>query len=741
METLARFVIRRRAIVLWAYGLLMPVALLLAGSVLPMLVAGGFEDPDRESWQAFEVMQREFGTGTGDIIALYTPESGTVDDIGVKAGILAAISRLEADPAVGAVMSLYTTDAQHFASHARDRTFVAVDLKGSEQEKIEAYLRLRPLFGADGLTAQFGGLIPTNHAVFETIRRDLTRAELLAFPLTALAVFLVFGSAASVGVLLAAGACGIVIGFAALRVIVAFEDVSVFAINTITLLGLGLAIDYSLFLVNRFREELETAGVEAAIVRTMQTTGRAVAFSGLTVAASLCGLFVFEQMLLRSLALGGILVTIGTVVLALTLVPALLAVLGGRIDAWRTSFLAPAGSRDTATDPWRRMAVAVMRQPLVAVVGITALLILLAQPFSRFSGTIVDWRMLPEGEPVRVTNELLATEFTPNQHTPHVVLAMVVGDVLDPANLEALSGLAERMASIPGIVRIDSAFTFLPDLTIAETTEILADRDPENAVIGAVLGSFVSGPYMRYSLVSSEPFDDPRSQEQVVALRALSMPGMEVRVAGYAAALTDLRDAIHERAPWMIAIVMGVMFLVLLLAFGSVTLPLKAMAMTMLSLTASFGAIVWIFQDGRLTGLLGYVPLGFSDATLPLVMFAVVFGLSMDYEIILLSRVREEYEKCGDNAAAVAAGLAATGRLITSAGLLFLVVVIAFATSEMVIMKALGAGMALAILLDITVVRAMLVPAAMCLMGRWNWYAPAPLRRLLRAPGGDLPRH
>lgn len=731
--------IRRRGVVIGLYAILAPIALVLSASVLPMLKAGGFEDPGRESWQAFEVIQREFGSGTGDILALYTAETGTVDDVAVMAGIQTVTSRLEDDPGVGTVQSVYNTDATHFVSRDRTRTFLVVDLLGDEHGKTEAFLRLQPDFEVEELTLEFGGLIPTNHSVFETIRRDLTRAEMLAFPLTALVVFLIFGSPASVGILLAAGGCSILFAFAALRIIVTTSDVSVFAINTIMLLGLGLAVDYSLFLVNRFREELPALGVEGAIQRTMETTGRAIAFSGITVAASLCGLFVFEQMVLRSLALGGIVVALGTVMLALTLVPALLAVVGKRIDDWRISFSLLGESTKLQQNLWHRTALAVMQRPLVVAVLVAALLLSLAQPFSRFTGTIVDWRTLPAEAPVRVTNEALDAEFTPNQGTPHLVLVTVPGDALASDNLRRLGALTERMSRIPGITRVDSPFTFMPDMSIDEAIDILNDRDPGNVRLDALLAAFVKGSWMRLSLVSAQPFDHEVSLEQVRELRAMSTAGMQVQVAGYAAALIDLKAAIREKTPLMISIVMGVMFIILFVAFGSVTLPVKALLMNSLSLTASFGAIVWIFQDGRFQTLLDYSSLGFSDITLPLVMFATVFGLSMDYEVVLLSRVREEYARCGDNTMAVAVGLGRTGRLITSAGVLFFVVVAAFATSQLVFMKALGVGMALAILLDITIVRALLVPATMRLMGRWNWYAPAALRRLWNSSGvGDL---
>ena len=729
-SAVAHFVIRRRNVVLGLYVLLIPIALGLSGSVLTLLKAGGFEDPSRESWQAFELVQQEFGVGTGDLIVLYTTETGTVYDIAVRAGISGVISRLTDDPDVSAVQSVYNTGAPHFVSQERNRTFLLIDLLGDEQEKIETFLRLKSDLDIENLTVQFSGLVPTNHTVFETIRSDLTRAEVLVFPLTALVVFLVFGSAVSVAILSAAGGCGILFAFTALRGIVEFTDVSVFAINTITLLGLGLAVDYSLFLVNRFREELPARGVEGAIVRTLETTGRAIAFSGVTVAASLCGLFVFEQMVLRSLAIGGIIVALGTVVLALTLVPALLAVTGKRIDAWRAPFLMVLDDAHIQDNFWHRTARTVMKRPLLISILVVALLLTLAMPFARFAGTIVDWRALPAGEPVRVTNEIMDAEFTPNQGTPHLVLLTVRGDALAPENLRALAAVTERMSELPGISRTDSAFTLAPDIPIAEAAELLVDRDSDNTQVTAVLDAFLTGSRMRISLVSSQAFDGELSMQQVLELRAMSTAEIQIQVAGYSAALTDLNAAIQERAPWMIAIIMGAMFVILFMAFGSVVLPIKAIAMTSLSLTASFGAMVWIFQDGRLQSLLNYTPLGFSDATLPLVLFAIVFGLSMDYEVFLLSRIREEYERCGDNSKAVALGLARTGRLITSAGALFLVVVLAFATSKMVFVKALGVGLALAVFLDITIVRALLVPATMHLMGRWNWYAPGFLRRL-----------
>jgi uncharacterized membrane protein YdfJ with MMPL/SSD domain len=731
----ARFVIRRRAAVLALYVVLVPVAMISAGSVLPLLKAGGFEDLDQESWQAFKLMQRELGVGTGDIIALYTTPTGTVEDPKVMGSIRTVVSRLKKEPAVGAIEGFYSTGASHFISRDRTKTFLVVDLLGDDQQKNETFRRLRPMFAAENLTVQFGGLVPTNLSVFETIRHDLVRAELLALPLVALVVFLVFGSPASVAVLVAAGTCGILFAFAALRVIVTVTDVSVFAVNTITLLGLGLAVDYSLFLVNRFREELPDRGVEGAIVRTIETTGRAVAFSGVTVAASLCGLFVFKQMMLRSLGVGGIAVVLGSVVLALTLVPALLAVIGERIDAWRVPFLRFDEGGRRKEDLWYRAALAAMRRPVFVVVVAPALLLLLALPFARFDSTLVDWRVLPAGDSVRVANQILDAEFVPNQSTPQLVLVTMTGDVMTRPNLERLAALSERLSKVPGVSRTDSVFTLIPGVPTAAVIDGLLNRDRSNARNEAALATYVKGSWMRFSLLSQWPFYDARSLEQVRALRSLSSPDMRVQVAGYAAALVDLKAAVREHAPWMVLSVLAVMFVILFFAFGSIILPVKAMVVNSLSLTASFGAIVWIFQDGRLQSLLGYTSLGFTDITLPLVMFAVVFGLSMDYEVFLLARVREEYLHSGDNSDAVAIGVARTGRLLTIAAALFVVVVAAFSTSHVLLIKALGVGIALAIFLDVTIVRMLLVPATMHLLGRWNWYAPPVLVRLWKKSG------
>ena len=733
---LARLVCARPRAWLAGYALVLAVAGVLALQVMPLLKAGGFEDPTRESWHAFSIMQNEMRAGMGDILALYSTPQGTIEDPEVMGAVLEVITRIEKDPSINTVFSYWSTGAPYLLSKDRTQTFLVIDLVGDEQAKTEALRRLTPQLQAEGLTLDIGGLIPTNLAVYDTIRRDLTRAELIAFPLTALVVLFVFGSVASVLVLVVAGGVSIALAFAALRVIAAFTDVSMFAVNTVSILGLGLAVDYSLFLVNRFREELPQHGVAGALERTLTTTGRAVMFSGVTVAASLCGLLVFPQMMLRSLAMGGIAVVLLTVVLSLTLVPALLAALGPRIDAGRIPVLHRAATLDDGgRNLWYRTALRVMKRPVLVAGLVSAGLLALALPFLRFEGSIGDARILPKDASVRVAHAKLDAAFFKNQQMPHLVLVTLPHDVLTREGLEKLAKLHQRFTQIPGVTRVDSVFSAVAGAPVERVIDGLLTRDKNDKDAERLLSTFATGPWMRFSILSEHAYDDPQTLAQAAALRALSTPEMKVEVAGYAAALIDLRDAVRERGPKMVGLVMSLMLVILFLVFGSITLPLKAMVMNALSLTASFGAIVWIFQDGRFAGLLNYEPLGFSDTTQPLVMFATVFGLSMDYEVLILSRVREEYLKSGDNTHAVAEGLGRTGRLITSAAALLVVVVGAFSTSQVLFAKTIGVGMALAIALDATIVRALLVPATMRLMGSWNWYAPAFLVRAWKKTG------
>jgi RND superfamily putative drug exporter len=514
----------------------------------------------------------------------------------------------------------------------------------------------------------------------------------------------IFGSVAAASLPLAIGVTAILGAFTALRGFTYLTDVSVFSINVITILGLGLAIDYGLFMVSRFREELRRGlSTEDAVARTMATAGRTVAVSGLTVAIALAGLLIFPQAFLRSMGFGGMAAVLVAMVAALTLLPALLSVLGPRVDALAVRRLLR--RRATAAPPvdgrgaWARVARSVMRRPVAYAVGIVVLLLALGLPFLRVSFGGIDARALPAGTGSRVVAETIDRDFGGSAEPPvEAVLTL-------PAAVDSPSGRA-------ALGRWMSAARSLPGVTSAEVTGAAGDVSR--------VGVGVAG--------------DPISAESrglVDRLRALPPPdGGSVLVGGRTAELVDLLDSVGSRLPWMALIVVGTSFVLLFLAFGSVVLPAKAVLMNVLSLSASFGALVWIFQDGHLSGLLDFTPTGTLEATQPILVLAIVFGLSMDYEVFLMSRIRERYLTTGDNTAAVATGLQRTGGIITSAALLLIVVIGAFSLSGITFIKLIGVAMILAILLDATIVRALLVPATMRLLGRANWWAPAPLRRI-----------
>ncbi len=751
-KALGRFAFRRRMAIVILYGILVPIGAVMSRGVLPLLRSGGFEDPTAESWQVRDVLTGEMHLGNADLIAVYSVASGTIDDVEFLSAVLPVLEQVKADKEVVRVFSTFDAGSQALVSPARDKTFVVVSLDGDDEDKSRAYDRLRPFFEAatkdmKGLEVVFGGIAPVNQAVYRTIEADLRFAEMVAFPLTALLLVVIFQSLASASLPMILGVCSVAFAFVAMRMLITVTDVSIFAANVISILGLGLAIDYSLFLVARFREELGAGRtVEDAVVVTVATTGRAVAFSGVTVAASACGLFVFPQMFLRSVAFGSIAVVAGSLIMALTLLPALLAILGHRVDSLRVP-LFPPSKIDDDHGFWVVLSRGVMKRPITVVVAVVVPLLFLAAPFRRFEPSLPDHRILPMGTPARVSMELLNSAFLPHQMSAHdVVITFADGDVLDPAlldgHLDVLSVLHQQMKTLPAVGRVDSPMVLVDVVGKAKAFEMLrAPPDKMDSGLRLALDAISEGHRIRVGVVSTDVFNAKSSVAQVPLLRALPLPpGVELKVGGVSAILYDLKVCVREKAPVMIGFVAAVMFFVLFLVFGSVTLPIKAMIMNSLSLSASFGALVWVFQDGRFTELLRYEPLHLSDATQPLILFAVVFGLSMDYEVLLLSRVREEFERTGDNELSVARGLARTGRLITNAAALLVVVVGAFITSDILFMKTLGMGMALAVGLDATVIRALLVPATMRLMGKWNWWAPGPLKRLWLKTGlGDHP--
>jgi RND superfamily putative drug exporter len=507
---------------------------------------------------------------------------------------------------------------------------------------------------------------------------------------------------------LVVGVVAILGGFVVTRLVASYTDVSVFAANVITLLGLGMAIDYALFVVSRFREEL-AAGHEtpAAIERTMRTAGRTVVISGVTVALALSSLLLFPMDFLKSLGYGGMAAVLVAMLAALTTLPALLAVLGPRINSLRIPLLG-VRRREAASSEhrggWDRLARSVMRRPAIYLIAVSAILLALATPFLRAEFGGFDERILPAGTPSRTVAETIANEFPGGGLAP--VLAVVSG-----ATPQQAQGFATQVETLAGV-------------SSAQVT--ISNGDTSIVTV----------------LYPGEPTAQP-ARDLVQAVRELPAPeGAEVLVGGRSAADLDQIDGLIGQLGWMVLYVFVVTFVLLFLAFGSVVLPIKAILMNIISIGASFGVVVWIFQDGHLADWMGFTPTGFLEPTNLILMLAVLFGLSTDYEVFLLSRVREEWDRTGDNTEAVATGLQRTGGIITAAAVLLIVVVAGFATGGAATLKMLGVGTVVAVAVDAALVRTLLVPATMRLLGRWNWWAPEPLARLHRRFGlreSDLP--
>jgi RND superfamily putative drug exporter len=576
---------------------------------------------------------------------------------------------------------------------------VLISLAGDTQaEQSDNNDRLVPTLRADDLETDIAGPWAVYKGVNETVSQDLARAEAYSLPIVLILSLLIFGSLVAASMPVMVGALSVIGGLAVVRLITTFTEVSVFSINVISLLGMGLAIDYALFVISRYREELallpsdDPDAPRAAMAVTMRTAGRTVLFSGLTVAAAMSALLVFPQNFLRSLGYGGIAAVIIGVVTALTVLPAVLLLLGRRIDAgrlpWRRGRPVSVGSDHGA---WARLAHAVMRRPVAVGLVVLAGLLAIASPFLGVKWGSVDYRVLPPDQPAHVAAVKLNTEFGQERSTANVLL--------ETSDQAEVADYVARVKAVPGVL----------------------DVRPVDSKDGVTL--------LRASWVGNS--QTQASQDKVKELRAIPGPnGEHVLIGGLSADTVDLLGSIKSHLPWMAGIIVLVMLVLLFLAFGSLVLPLKAVLMNVLSISASFGVITWIFADGHLQGFLGFTSTGFLDATQPIFMLAILVGLSMDYEVFLLSRVREQWDRTHDNTTAVAIGVQKTGRIITSAALLLAVVIGAFSTSGIVFMKMIGVGMLVALLVDATIVRALLVPATMKLLGRWNWWAPGPLLRL-----------
>jgi RND superfamily putative drug exporter len=688
------FAHRRRWVVLVAVVLLSAAGGAWGLGVFDRLSQGGYEAPNSEAARANQVAQDAFGRQGGDVLVIYTaPAGSTVDSPQVADKVKRVLAALPRD-VVKDAQSYWSTQRPEFATQDKSKALVSITLaSGDSNTQIKQFEQIRDELTVDGVSSQVGGLVPTQAAISDVSASDLAKAEAVSLPVVLVLLVVIFGGLVAASLPVVVGGLSIMGALGVLHAISLGADVNSFAVNVASLLGLGMAIDYGLFMVGRFREELEAGrSTQDAVRRTVSSAGRTVAFSATLLVIALAGLLLFPQGFLKSLSYGGMSAVAIAAIVSLTLLPALLGVLGHRVDKFAMPWRKRA-ARGEEGGGWRTLGERVMKRPLLFALPIVVVLLALGTPFLGVKFGEVTEKVLPEGNSARVAAETIGEDFSALSNTG---LKLVLSGSPDQA---ALQDYVERVGDVPGLRSVQPA------------------AQPRNGV----------------TLLSAGLAGDALSDESKQALRevrALTPPaGTEVLVGGSTAMVTDSLDEIGAKLPWMVLLLVGATFVLMFLAFGSLLLPIKAVVMSALSLSATFGVLVWIFQEGHGASLLGVTPSPLESGVVVL-MAAVVFGLSTDYEVFLLSRMVEARGRGASTEEAVTTGLAKTGRVITAAALLLIVVTGAFAFSQIAMMRFVGVGMILALALDATVVRMLLVPAVLKLLGNAAWWAPGPLKRI-----------
>lgn len=675
--------------------LVLAIAIGLMASVSPVFDSEGYISDSAESMQVHQQLVEDYGIG-GETLVLIFETNGSFADASTLAAIDEAVAPLSQHPGVAAVYTPGSTlNPEMISASGKSAIVIApvqpgVELTPAELDDIRD--SVNTVVEEQGLTVKFGGSPFVYEEVTHSVEQGLIRAEMVAIPITLIVLLLVFGSVVSATMPLLIGVASIITGMAAMSVWSTQMYQSVFATNMITMLGLGLGIDYSLFLVTRYREELRTNTSERALGNTMGTVGKAVFFSGITVMIGLGATQFFDLPALQSLGQAGMVVTASSMLFGLTLLPATLRLLGPRINAGRI------GRRDGIDSTgesafWHRVANMVMKQPVGLLVACLTILGIMALPAFGMTLSAGGPEVLPIGADSREVSERALTDFAGDAVDPIYV-------IVDSTDAEVIASLAQKISTIDGVL----AVTPIP----GESTTVLQ---------------------------VSSAFDAVASGDIVTSIRDLEYPGVHLRIGGTAAESLDNSNAI--RAGLLpAALFVGIAgYIVLLLTFGSVLLPIKAMIMGTLSIIASLGVVVWVFQDGHLEGLLNFSSSGMTVSMVPVLIACILFGLSMDYEVLLLSRIQEEYQATGDNSRAIATGLAHTGQVVSGAATIMVIVFAGFILADVLIIKSLGFGLAFAVLLDATLVRGVLVPSTMQLMGRWNWWAPSWVKRIVSRAG------
>ncbi len=760
---LGRLAYRRRKLIVVLWSLAFAAGLLASLSIAAQLKGGGFTNPGSPSQRGQREMQGRLGFGPASLTIVFSSDTLSARSPAFQARVREMLAGVEDAGLEGltAVRTAQSTGDAGFISRDGRATFAVLEFDGTSEEVQAQIPALRRTLKPTGLTVHLTGDPAVYAEIEQRSAEDLRTAESYTIPVAIFVLVLIFGTLVAAALPVIGGGMAVTVTLGLFWLLAQVVDISVFALNVATLLGLAVGIDYALFMVGRFREELAAGqDVAGAVETTVAHAGRSIFFSGITVVVGLLGLMIIPYMSMRSMGLGGALVVLVSVLAALTLLPALLGLLGPRVNSLRVI-----GRKNGDELFWGRWSHWVMRHPVPVLVGTIALVAVFAWPVLGIESEIPGATALPRDSESRQGYDLLQERFDVAALSPIEVLVTWSGeqDPFAPANLERLYAYGQELAALSGVDRVtsivtlpgmesaDGAAAFWRGVEAASSASPPEDAAPQTAqpglpgIIQGMLGAEQVKAAQKLAAATTAPGttllrvvpeQPPTSGEaQALAvdiLEAGGPPGATTYVAGASLTIYDFVDAIYSRFPWIIAFVVGVTGLVLFLMLRSVVLPVKAVIMNVCSLLAGYGAMVWIFQEGHLEGLFQFTATGAIDAELPVILFCTVFGVSMDYEVFLLSRMREEWDATHDNVRAVGFGLARTGRIVTSAALIIVVVGLSFAFTSIVVTKAIGVGLAVAVAFDATVIRVLMVPAAMRLLGRWNWWLPGWLSWLPR---------
>jgi RND superfamily putative drug exporter len=784
--------------ILLLWGWLLIASSFFAPELSGRLKGGGFEGSNSEAERAQDVMSEEFGVSPATLIVVFEGDGLSARGEEFQSAQARALNAVREMPEVRYVRTYADTQEPRFVSEDGKKAYAVIAFSVSIDETRNVVEEVRSKVRSETLETYVTGAPAVYQDLEEASNEDIKQAEKYAFPFALLILVLAFGTVVAAGVPVLIGGVSVLTTLAALYFLAGSYDMSVFVLTLSTMLGLGLGIDYALFFVSRFREELESYPVPEAVPRAVATAGRSIFFSGTAVLIGLSGLLFFPFMFMRSIGVAGVMVVFISVSAALTLLPASLGVLGHRVN-----WLPVRRRRPTPrTGFWSRSAEVVMRHPIVVILLVTALLAALLYPVTHMKVGIPEATVLPEKYESRAGDDILKNNFEYAALNPMQIVATLPDDPLSAEGLADVKELGERVRETGEISRIESVYTVGEEAARSyarrvaearEEAEAETDRRADKAVerqldalrshngfvpLGAEaeiraeaerraaeelrskipklpegvsangeitprgVSNFLKLPVARnseeiqdaidpyvagnktllHAVTKANPYTET-ARAAVDEVRAVEPPeSVSFLVGGLSAGHKDFILSLYGKAPYAAAFVLVVTYLILLATFRSVFIPLKAVVVNILSLTASFGAMVFVFQDGNLSNLLNFTPLGFVDATLPILMFCTIFGVSMDYEVFLLSRIREAYENGDSNTASVAKGLVATAGIITSAAAIIIVVTGAFAFSGIILTKAVGLGLAVAVFVDATIIRVLLVPATMRILGDWNWW-------------------